>query len=104
MYFHRVGRTARAGGSGKSYIFVSQEELEDFIRIQDLTTANIKPAPYGDRKEYSRNLLNLKNIHSNESENVDEQISKYCGRCGKLVTWVSEGPLCKCRDCGKILY
>jgi len=103
MYFHRVGRTARAGGAGKSYILVSQEELEDFIRIQDLTTVNIKPASYSDRKEYSKSLHNLKNIHNNESENVDQEISKYCGRCEKMVAWVLEGALCKCTDCGKIL-
>ena len=83
--------------------YCSQEELEDFIRIQDLTTVNIKPASYGDRKEYSKNLHNLKNIHNNESENVDQQISKYCGRCEKMVAWVLEGALSKCRDCGKIL-
>jgi superfamily II DNA/RNA helicase len=104
IYFHRVGRTARAGGSGKSFTLVSREELEDFIRIQDLTTVTIKPAYCEDRKGYSRNL-NLKNTPSRKSasENVNEKVSKYCERCRKWVNWISEGALYKCRDCGKIL-
>ena len=103
IYFHRVGRTARAGGSGKSYTLVSREELEDFIRIQDITTVSIKPAYCDVRKGYSS--LNLKKFHNrkSESENINGLVSKYCERCGKWVNWVSEGALCKCGDCGKIL-
>ena len=106
IYFHRVGRTARAGGAGKSYTLVSREEREDFIRIQDITTVNIKPAYCDVRETYSRSRLNLKNIHNrkSKSENVNDIVSKYCERCGKWVNWVSEGTLCKCGDCGKILH
>ncbi|MFQ5761477.1 MAG: DEAD/DEAH box helicase [Candidatus Bathyarchaeia archaeon] len=43
LYFHRVGRTARAGGAGKSYTLVSYEEFSDFARIRNLTKATIKP-------------------------------------------------------------
>ncbi len=43
LYFHRVGRTARAGDSGKSFTFVTQEEFDDFARICSLTKARIKP-------------------------------------------------------------
>jgi len=43
LYFHRVGRTARAGGSGRSYTLVSRRELRDFGRIQGLTKVTIKP-------------------------------------------------------------
>jgi ATP-dependent RNA helicase DeaD len=43
LYFHRVGRTARAGNSGSAYTFVSQEEFDDFARICSLTKAKIKP-------------------------------------------------------------
>jgi tRNA(Ile2) C34 agmatinyltransferase TiaS len=65
----------------------------------------IKPAYWDDRKGYSRNLLNLKNIPSRKSasENVNAKVSKYCERCRKWVNWVSEGALYKCRECGKIL-
>ena len=42
-YFHRVGRTARAGGSGKSFTLVSRSEFSNFARIRELTHANIKP-------------------------------------------------------------
>ena len=43
LYFHRVGRTARAGDTGKAFTFVSREEDEDFARILGLTKAVIKP-------------------------------------------------------------
>ncbi len=43
IYFHRVGRTARAGDSGKAYTFVSYDEQPDFERILGLTRAEIKP-------------------------------------------------------------
>lgn len=43
LYFHRVGRTARAGDSGKAFTFVSYDEDEDFSRILSLTKAEIKP-------------------------------------------------------------
>ena len=43
IYFHRVGRTARAGREGKAYSFVSKEESGDFGRILRLTKAPIAP-------------------------------------------------------------
>ena len=43
LYFHRVGRTARAGDSGKSFTFVTRQEFGDFGRIIHLTKAIIKP-------------------------------------------------------------
>ena len=43
LYFHRVGRTARAGDSGKAFTFVSPEEFEDFARIYGMTKAPISP-------------------------------------------------------------
>ncbi len=43
VYFHRVGRTARAGDVGRSYTFVSRDESSDFARIVALAKAPIKP-------------------------------------------------------------
>ncbi len=43
LYFHRVGRTARAGRPGRAYSFVSGEESGDFARILRLTKAPITP-------------------------------------------------------------
>jgi ATP-dependent RNA helicase DeaD len=43
MYFHRVGRTARAGRQGKAFSFVSKEESGDFARILRMTKAPIQP-------------------------------------------------------------
>ena len=50
VYFHRVGRTARAGDIGRSYTFVSRDEAPDFARIVARATAPIKPL----REEDSR--------------------------------------------------
>ena len=33
IYFHRIGRTARAGGTGKAISLVSQDRVDDFTRI-----------------------------------------------------------------------
>jgi ATP-dependent RNA helicase DeaD len=43
VYFHRVGRTARAGRQGKAFSFVSKEESGDFWRILKMTKAPIHP-------------------------------------------------------------
>jgi ATP-dependent RNA helicase DeaD len=43
IYFHRVGRTARAGRQGKAFSFVSHEESGDFARILRMTKAPIAP-------------------------------------------------------------
>ncbi|MDV3277333.1 MAG: DEAD/DEAH box helicase [Nitrososphaerales archaeon] len=43
LYFHRVGRTARAGRAGKAFSLVSQEEMGDFARILQMTKAPITP-------------------------------------------------------------
>jgi ATP-dependent RNA helicase DeaD len=50
VYFHRVGRTARAGDIGRSYTFVSGEDSGDFSRILGMARAPIKPLrPEDDR-------------------------------------------------------
>lgn len=43
IYFHRVGRTARAGVKGKSYAILEYRDLSDFYRAKNLTKAKIKP-------------------------------------------------------------
>ena len=49
-YFHRIGRTARAGDNGKSYIFVTGRDVDDFKRIQNHTKTKIKPLNPDDEK------------------------------------------------------
>ncbi len=41
-YFHRIGRTARAGRPGKAMTLVSNSEYPDFSRIAGMTEAEIK--------------------------------------------------------------
>ena len=57
VYFHRVGRTARAGDIGKSFTFVSGDESRDFARIVALAKAPIKPLREEDAKKPVRPLL-----------------------------------------------
>lgn len=43
LYFHRVGRTARAGRPGKAFSLVSDEEAEDFGRILRMAKTPVAP-------------------------------------------------------------
>jgi len=54
VYFHRVGRTARAGDMGKSYTFVSRDEHSDFARIVSLAKTTIKPLRPEDEIRFSK--------------------------------------------------
>src|ERR671912_266894 len=42
IYFHRIGRTARAGGAGKAISLVSQDRVDDFGRILKTTERPIR--------------------------------------------------------------
>jgi ATP-dependent RNA helicase DeaD len=53
LYFHRVGRTARAGRPGRAYSFVSHEESGDFARILRMTKAPITPMRAEDKLHVS---------------------------------------------------
>jgi len=57
VYFHRVGRTARAGDIGRSYTFVSTDEGPDFARIVALAKAPIRPLREGDARQPSKPTL-----------------------------------------------
>jgi ATP-dependent RNA helicase DeaD len=41
-YLHRIGRTARAGASGKSITFVTPEEIPDLLRIENFVKVKIE--------------------------------------------------------------
>src|SRR6059036_3328518 len=43
MYFHRVGRTARAGKKGTSISLVSREDQDTFNGVKDMTGTTIEP-------------------------------------------------------------
>jgi ATP-dependent RNA helicase DeaD len=57
VYFHRVGRTARAGDIGRSYTFVSRDENGDFARIVALAKAPIKPLREEDSQQPPKSSL-----------------------------------------------
>jgi ATP-dependent RNA helicase DeaD len=54
LYFHRVGRTARAGETGKAFTFISKEDSYEFNRICQMTRATIKPLRIEDEKIVSK--------------------------------------------------
>jgi ATP-dependent RNA helicase DeaD len=41
LYFHRIGRTGRAGATGTAVTLVSRREISDLKRIQDMTSTRI---------------------------------------------------------------
>jgi ATP-dependent RNA helicase DeaD len=49
LYFHRVGRTARAGRPGKAFSFVTRQDTGDFGRILRMTKAPIAPLRAADK-------------------------------------------------------
>ncbi len=57
VYFHRVGRTARAGDLGKSFTFVSRDESPDFARIVARAKAPIRPLREEDSRQPAKPLL-----------------------------------------------
>ena len=75
LYFHRVGRTARAGDKGKSYTLVSKGEFQDFARICTSTQVPIKPQKPED-KEY-----NFYDSHFvNKKQSIDYRPKRSFGR------------------------
>jgi ATP-dependent RNA helicase RhlE len=59
-YVHRIGRTARAGASGRAITFVNQMDMQAFARIEKLIERSIEkpplPASVGEGPEYDPKL------------------------------------------------
>jgi ATP-dependent RNA helicase DeaD len=56
LYFHRIGRTGRAGASGIAVTLVSRREMMDLKRIQSMTNTRMSELPghSGNRPERGR--------------------------------------------------
>lgn len=54
MYFHRVGRTARAGNDGKSISLVTKYDLSMLVQVMGMTEATIKPLEPEDEERLRR--------------------------------------------------
>jgi len=48
LYFHRIGRTGRAGASGVAVTLVSRHEMLDLKRIQSMTNTHMHQLPQMD--------------------------------------------------------
>ncbi len=87
-YFHRVGRTARAGDTGKAITLVSYEEDADFARILGLTKAEIKPLrPEDGKHNFYVNTRGTITELQNERYGGRRRSSGYGGRRGGGGSW-----------------
>lgn len=60
-YFHRIGRTARAGASGTALSFVSQDDMFTLKKIQNITANSLKNlnTEYGIDVDFKFNVNNI---------------------------------------------
>ncbi len=56
LYFHRIGRTGRAGASGIAVTLVSRREMTDLKRIQGMTSTRMHEIGEQLRPQYARTL------------------------------------------------
>jgi ATP-dependent RNA helicase DeaD len=84
LYFHRVGRTARAGDSGKAFTFVSYDEDEDFARIMGLSKKEIKPMRPQDAEHnfYVNSRGTITELQNQRQGGYGGRSSSYRGRRG----------------------
>jgi ATP-dependent RNA helicase DeaD len=63
-YIHRIGRTGRAGASGKSITFVKPEEISDLLRIEHFVKVKIEKQKFINGKFVSTNPedFSLRNV------------------------------------------
>ena len=81
IYFHRIGRTARAGGSGKAISLVSQERIDDFSRILRQTEHPIHKL--NEEMGIEVQVVHYRpNIGYQYSHNYDNNNKSYRGRGG----------------------
>ncbi len=81
IYFHRIGRTARAGGSGKAISLVSQERVDDFSRILRQTEHPIRKL--NEEMGIEVHVVHHRsNIGYQRTRNYDNNNKSYRGRGG----------------------
>jgi ATP-dependent RNA helicase DeaD len=81
IYFHRIGRTARAGGSGKAISLVSQERVDDFSRILRQTEHPIRKL--NEEMGIEVHIVHHRsNIGYQRTRNYDNNNKSYRGRGG----------------------
>ncbi len=56
LYFHRIGRTGRAGASGIAVTLVSRREMGDLKRIQGMTSTRMHEVGEQLRPQYARDI------------------------------------------------
>ncbi|KAF2365802.1 DEAD/DEAH box helicase domain [Trinorchestia longiramus] len=76
-YVHRVGRTARAGRSGVAITFVSQFEVEDFLRIESVVLQGdgnmpVFPTDKNEVEKLTQRVIAAENSAKAELQRIEE--------------------------------
>ncbi|XP_018024200.1 probable ATP-dependent RNA helicase DDX47 [Hyalella azteca] len=78
-YIHRVGRTARAGRSGVAITFVSQFEIEDFLRIEkvvlqgsDEKNMPVYPTEKQDVEKFTEKVIAAEKSAKSEMKRIED--------------------------------
>ncbi|MDW0287217.1 MAG: DEAD/DEAH box helicase [Nitrososphaeraceae archaeon] len=79
IYFHRIGRTARAGASGKAISLVSSSRYEDFARILKRTELTVKRLNDEIGVEVPTLSVNRNRVNRQRSFNYNSQSRKRFG-------------------------
>ena len=81
IYFHRIGRTARAGGSGKAISLVSQDRMDGFSRILRQTEHPIRKL--NEEMGIEVHVVHSRsNIGYHHTRNYNNNNRRYHGRSG----------------------
>lgn len=79
-YIHRIGRTGRAGESGKAFTFVTPRDQQELVAIENKIRMNIK------KRQSTKDHIKDKNHKKNSSNKSKNQDSKWNKNSGKKKT------------------
>lgn len=77
-YVHRVGRTARAGRSGEAITFVTQYDVEHYLKIEKAIDKKLEEKKYPENEVlmYHEKVLEAQRIAEYELKKMNEQAQK----------------------------
>ena len=78
-YVHRIGRTGRAGASGRAISFITPEEVPDFLRIEYFVKVKIEKHKFvnGEIAEVNPEDFSLRNVIISKWNRRDRNIKRF---------------------------